>query len=223
MDFFISILYPKAVFIAGEGTIAPRYTAQCDMCHLVLWQVSGHPTCSPPEGCGWNVFSKLQQYDEELIFTSAHHQEKEGGAALKGLEEDSGDPPSSEAVCWSRLETAEVPGPQGHCLGQWEESWGGMTLGAKGTEHGNEICVIRWHTLQPRPEPKSITALQDKTRLHLLFLVTLLEERPQPEHLPENLSVAVLLSRLCQGGGWSDHAPWHAQKSFRLLMPVCQK
>lgn len=50
--FFISALCPKAVFIAGEGTMALRYTAWCGVCLLVLWQVSGHPMCTPAEGCG---------------------------------------------------------------------------------------------------------------------------------------------------------------------------
>lgn len=53
------------------------------------------------------------------------HPREEGGVALEGLEEDSQGSPSSEEDCWPPLETAEVPGPQGHHIGQWEESQGG--------------------------------------------------------------------------------------------------
>lgn len=66
-----------------------------------------------------------------------------------------------------------------------------------------QVCVVRWHTLHPKPEPKSITTSQDKAHSHVLFSLMPLKERPQPvvpKYDLKNLFVMVLLPGFCQGG-----------------------
>lgn len=176
------------------------YSAWCGMCFLTVWQVSDHPTSLllkvVGEMCSANSSNMISHWSSHLL-TTKRRREVQHSRNWKRTQrihfpwKEPSPPACKQSYLFSpRMLLRKM----GRVPGGWLQEMSAQSM---------QICFIRWHTLHPQSEPKSITTLQDKTHLHFLFLWMPVKERPQPvvaKYDLQNLFVMVLLPGFCQGG-----------------------
>lgn len=146
--FSISNSYPKVVFIAGEGTAAllPCILpgVECAFWYCSRWVATPHYCC-------WRLWVKCVQQTPAIWWAVDLHicpPPRGGGrCSTQGIGEGLR---RFIFTLLSLLGNSQIPLPQGCCLGQWEEGrvLGGMTSGAKCTEHTN-LCHQVAHISSP--------------------------------------------------------------------------
>lgn len=176
------------------------WCGMCGMCFLILWQVSDHPTSLwlkvVGEMCSANSSNMISSWSSHLLTIKRRKevQHSRNWRRTQGIHFPWKEP---AAAAWKQLNPFS-PRMQlrkmGRVLVEWLQELSTQSM---------RIRVIGWHTLHPQPDPESLTSLQDKTYLHLLFLLMRMEETPQPvapKYDLQNLFVMVLSPGFCQGG-----------------------